>query len=351
MGLVPNGGQRRVTPVVIMPYQSKIETNGEPGKPDAKNIHLDISRAGHEKQADQAEYSHHQPHDEITHTAFHLHLSCAPERKCRAAGGLTLIHINAVRGGLGHRTPMLESLQWLGAICTSDTALKGGLMFGLFAAGAAGSIVHCGPMCGAFVLGQVSDRMVRLPSQHLCERRRISNGLLVPYHLGRLTTYATLGALAAGSAALLGPPAWFARVSAILLATAALLFLTHALGRLWPSIRIDRAPRFWGRLIRTVTTRIPRGSAPGEFLFGLTLGFLPCGFLYAAIAAAAAAGPVLGAAAMVAFGLGTAPVLMVIGIAGQAAGRRWSRGVAVAAPAMMVLNAALLLALAWQRLT
>jgi uncharacterized protein len=54
---------------------------------------------------------------------------------------------------------------------------------------------------------------------------------------------------------------------------------------------------------------------------------------------------------MVAFGLGTAPVLMVIGIAGQAAGRRWSRGVAVAAPAMMVLNAALLLALAWQRLT
>ncbi len=90
----------------------------------------------------------------------------------------------------------------------------------------------------------------------------------------------------------------------------------------------------------------------GEYLFGLTLGFLPCGFLYAALAAAAASGrPMLGAAAMAAFGLGTAPLLMVIGVAGNAAGRQWNRVVTAAAPVLMALNAVLLLVLAWQRLT
>ena len=244
---------------------------------------------------------------------------------------------------------MMEGLHWLGAICTSNNALQGGVLLGLFAAGAAGSVVHCGPMCGAFVLGQTSERMARLRSEQLCERRRIGNGLLLPYHLGRLTTYAGLGAFAAGSAAAFGQVAWFARLSAALLVGAAILFLTHAIGRILPSA--GRAPHLWGKLISAFSRRIERGSRRGEYLLGLTLGFLPCGFLYAAITTAAAtARPAMGAAAMLAFGLGTAPALMVVGIAGHAAGRRWNRGVMLAAPVLMVLNAVLLLALAWQRM-
>jgi sulfite exporter TauE/SafE len=246
---------------------------------------------------------------------------------------------------------MLESLSWLSALCTSDSALQGGLVFGLFIAGAAGSVIHCGPMCGVFVLGQMSERMARLPPERMCERQRIGNGLLVPYHLGRLTTYAGLGALAAGSAAVFGQVAWFGHLSAALLVVAALLFLTRALGRILPiGARFDRAPRFWGKLIGGFTRHIPRGSVFGEYLLGLALGFLPCGFLYAAIAAAASSGrPAMGVAAMVAFGLGTTPALMVVGIAGHAAGRRWNRGVTAAAPVLMALNAVLLLMLAWRR--
>jgi hypothetical protein len=223
----------------------------------------------------------------------------------------------------------------------------------LFAAGAAGSVVHCGPMCGVFVLGQVADRMARLSPERLCERQRIGSGLLLPYHFGRLTTYAGLGALAAGSTAVLGQAAWFGSISAVLLVMAAMLFLAHALGRVMPvGVRLDRSPRVWGRLITGCSRRIDRGSYTGEFFLGLVLGFLPCGFLYAAIAAAAAsARPAMGAAAMVAFGLGTAPALMAIGIAGHAAGRRWNRGLIAVAPILMVLNAVLLLALAWQRVT
>jgi sulfite exporter TauE/SafE len=248
---------------------------------------------------------------------------------------------------------MLDTLHWPGGLCSPDIALRGGLLLGLFVAGAAGSVVHCGPMCGAFVLGQVSERMVRLAPERLCERQRIGNGLLLPYHAGRLTTYAGIGALAAGSAAVFGRAAWFDRLSAVLLLGAAILFLVHALGRgLRAGIRFDRAPRFWGALIGDLTRRIRRGSVAGEYLLGVALGFLPCGFLYAAIVAAAASvRPAMGAAAMLAFGLGTTPVLMAVGIAGNATGRRWNHGVAVAAPVVMALNAMLLLALAWQRVT
>ena len=264
------------------------------------------------------------------------------------------MQINADRHGSREQPSVLENLHWL---CTPDVALRGGLFLGLFVAGAAGSVIHCAPMCGAFVLGQVSDRMARLGQAQLCERQRISTGMLVPYHLGRLMTYAVIGAAAAESAAVLQGKAWFGALSAALLVLAAGLFFAQAIRRMAPSSlqfvsMLERSPAGWGRLVGRVTRGIPRGSAPGEFAFGLALGFLPCGFLYAAIAAAAAtARPDLAAGAMVAFGLGTVPSLMVIGIMGQAAGRRWHRGVVATAPVLMALNAVLLLLLAWQRVT
>jgi sulfite exporter TauE/SafE len=87
------------------------------------------------------------------------------------------------------------------------------------------------------------------------------------------------------------------------------------------------------------------------YLLGVALGFLPCGFLYAALAAAAAsADPLHGAVAMLAFGLGTVPALIAVGVAGQAAAHRWQRGVSLASPAVMLVNAALLLLLAFRNL-
>jgi sulfite exporter TauE/SafE len=241
----------------------------------------------------------------------------------------------------------MEILHLLSQLCTSQTLLQGGLLLGLFVAGAAGSVVHCAPMCGIFVLGQMSERMARLPPERMCEGQRIRNGLLLPYHLGRLTTYAVLGALAAGSAAVFGQVVWFKYVSVALLMVAAILFLAHAFQRV---AQFGAAPRVWSQTLRSITRRIPRGTMFGEYLLGLALGFLPCGFLYAAIAAAAgSAQPGMGAAAMLAFGLGTTPILMIVGVAGHAASRHWNRWIKVAAPALMALNAIVLLLLAWQR--
>jgi hypothetical protein len=60
----------------------------------------------------------------------------------------------------------------LTALC-GNAPWAGGLLLGLFVAGAAGSTMHCVPMCGGFVLGQAADGMARLPAVRLCEWQRI----------------------------------------------------------------------------------------------------------------------------------------------------------------------------------
>src|SRR3954454_25118552 len=86
----------------------------------------------------------------------------------------------------------MVTLDHLATLC-GPAAARGGLLAGLFAAGLAGSALHCAPMCGGFVLGQVSDRMARLPSEHLSGYQRLLSSSLLPYHFGRLTTYSALG--------------------------------------------------------------------------------------------------------------------------------------------------------------
>jgi sulfite exporter TauE/SafE len=245
----------------------------------------------------------------------------------------------------------------LTTLCGASAPLAGGgLLLGLFVAGAAGSTMHCVPMCGGFVLGQVADRMAALPAARLCEWRRVGAGVLLPYHLGRLTTYVGLGAAAGLGGALLARLPWFGLLSAALLVMAAGLFLLHALRRAMPALghllpALESAAPGWNTVIARLTSGLDRNRRGDGYMLGLALGFLPCGLLYAALAASAASNsPVLGALGMLAFGLGTAPALIAVGIAGHAAGRRWQRGIAFAAPAVMLLNAALLAALALQRL-
>lgn len=256
---------------------------------------------------------------------------------------------------------MGSALDLVATLCgpTGGVAPAGGLLLGLLLAGAAGGPMHCVPMCGGFVLGQVADRMARLPAARLCEWRRLGAGALGPYHLGRLTTYAGLGALAGLGGATLGRLAWFGWLSALLLLLAAGIFITHAVRRFVRPVPAARARRvgfaaleqLWNTALARVTRNIDRTRWRGGYMLGVALGFLPCGLLYAALAAAASGGSaVLGAAGMLAFGLGTAPALIVVGVAGQAAGQRWQRAVAAAAPIIMALNAGLLVALAARHL-
>jgi sulfite exporter TauE/SafE len=213
----------------------------------------------------------------------------------------------------------------LGAFCGSPGLIAGSL----FLTALIGSVAHCGPMCGPFVLMQMSG-----PAEGAL-LRRLSGALLLRYQAGRLTTYIALGALAGGAGSLIsGPLRW---PLAALLGFAALAFLAQAAAQLLSFS--GEALSFLSRpLARFVVPLAAR--RPGGFRLGLLLGLLPCGFLYAALAAAAATGSVAGgASAMAAFGAGTVPALTAVALAGRAALTRWRSMAAPVLAGLFLLNA------------
>lgn len=146
---------------------------------------------------------------------------------------------------------------------------------------------HCIGMCGGFAVACGSGR---------------DRGL--SWHLGRLTTYGALGALAGAFGAAIPGPGWVAAVISAALMVWFSLVLAGVVRE--PSLRIPGLTRF--------ATLSASGSGLGwRFLFGLATGFLPCGLVYAALAIPVASGsPLVGALSMVAFGLGTVPALAFV---------------------------------------
>jgi sulfite exporter TauE/SafE len=219
------------------------------------------------------------------------------------------------------------------------------LPLSLFLAGLAGSLVHCVGMCGPFVLSQVVADSERVRAGY-GEWRRLAGAALVPYHLGRLTTYVALGAIVGAATALFTTTTRFAWLSAALLALAAVLMILQALG-----LALGAASPL-SRVVSRLAAPLASSRHPASrYALGVVLGFLPCGLLYGALAAAAGTGSVeRGALAMLAFGSGTAPALVGVGWLGLLLRRRLS-GVTqwIAAP-LLAFNALAMLGLASQRL-
>jgi sulfite exporter TauE/SafE len=230
---------------------------------------------------------------------------------------------------------VFDTLSHFTAWCGTPGAVQGSIAAGMLLAGAASSPLHCAPMCGGFVLGQVSDRMARLPAAGFSECARFRAASAAPYHLGRLTTYSVLG-LAAGSGGLIVQQ--FGGGVGIFLLMAAALLVLQATRRLRPASKPGIA--------------LPLARSLRGYPLGLALGFLPCGLIYAALAAAAATGsPLFGGLAMLCFGLGTIPTLFAVGLLGAAAGHRFRRGLTTFTPAMLLINAGLLTFLGLRLLT
>lgn len=223
--------------------------------------------------------------------------------------------------------------------------LPAGLPMSLLLAGLAGSLVHCVGMCGPFVLAQVIADTGSTTGRY-AEWQRLTGAALVPYHLGRLTTYTALGALAGVITALFVATTGFAWLSAVMLALAAILMVLQALG-----LALGATSPLSSLVSRLAAPFVSSSEPAKRYALGLVLGFLPCGLLYGALAAAAGtASAPEGAFAMAAFGLGTVPALVGVGWLGLILRRRL-RGLRrwVAAP-MLVASAFVMLTLASQRL-
>ena len=227
------------------------------------------------------------------------------------------------------------------------------LLAALFVAGLAGSLTHCVPMCGPFVLAQVSANLERTPASQMSEWTRLKGAALIPYHLGRFTTYCLLGAVSAGLVRSLAEIASLRWIVAALLGLAAAAFLLQALGR---SLRVlpksvSTAGIGWlsRRLGALAEPLIVRARSPGaRYLLGVVLGFLPCGLLYGALAAAATAGSAAaGTIAMGVFTLGTVPALVAVGIAGSTLMKRFGGAVQAVVTVLTLANAATLSYLAY----
>jgi len=199
---------------------------------------------------------------------------------------------------------MNESLGLLGALGAG--LLGSGHCFGM-----------CGGIVGAFAMGVAPERRARPGALSLH---------LLAYNLGRIATYALLGALAglAGGALAGALPPAAARLAG---RTVAALFLfglgLYLLG--WPQLLapFERlGARLWRRL-EPLGRRLlsPRGVAHAVAL-GAVWGWLPCGLVYSMLAMAAATGsPARGALVMTAFGVGTLPALVAAGLASGWLGR------------------------------
>lgn len=184
-------------------------------------------------------------------------------------------------------------------------------LFAIFLVGLLGG-THCVGMCG----GIVAAISLQMPA----------GGTRFPYHLaynlGRMTSYAIAGAIvgAVGSSTLLLKG--FLPVEQVLyvLANLMLVLLGLYLAGIWHAVMyIERIGSFvWKRLQPYMARLLPIKTVGGSFLVGLVWGWLPCGLVYSVLLSALASGnAVHGALLMLAFGLGTLPNLLAMGLFAQ----------------------------------
>jgi len=202
----------------------------------------------------------------------------------------------------------------------------------MWIAGLLGALGHCAGMCGPIVaaFGLAQGRQGG-PAW----RRHLA------FQLGRVATYAILGALIGflggfarlqtvqdmhacckpEGAALIAAQAWPWQlwvklgIGALML----LMGLLMLLGRRADSLLEFRLP---APLQRLLGRGLALGSLP--FALGMLWGLLPCGLVYMMLLRALDGGDwKLGAAGMAAFGLGSAPLLLGLGLASTRLSQAW----------------------------
>lgn len=220
----------------------------------------------------------------------------------------------------------------------STLTIGAALLLGLVASG------HCVLMCGG-----ISTALGLATAKDSKGRPRAS--LLVAYQVGRIGSYALAGLLFAG---LLGRAIALLDIAVVrhgLRALSAIAFLTAAFvafGRVRdPGTAIGR--RVWPRLARLGRRVLPVANIPRALAFGMLWGWMPCGFVYTVLLIATLQLDALqGAITMAAFGVGTAPALLMTAFGAQRLTAFASKaGIRHAAGTVLVVSAVLTVVSPW----
>lgn len=216
--------------------------------------------------------------------------------------------------------------------------LAAALLLGLAASG------HCLVMCGGLsaALGLATARKAD---------GRTHPALLIGYQLGRIASYSLLGLLLAGILGGLVAVLDIEVVRRALRAASALALLLAALvafGRLRDP-GSGAGQLLWTRIGKMGRRLLPVATFPRALAFGMVWGWMPCGFVYTVLLIATIqADAVRGATTMAAFGLGTAPALLIAGFGAHRL-RKFAalRSYRYIAGSVLVLSASLTLVGPW----
>lgn len=167
---------------------------------------------------------------------------------------------------------------------------------------------HCIGMCGGLVSALSLSEVGR------------KGGWLFPllYNSGRIITYTFLGAVVGWLGSALAYTDRFKLVTRMLLLGSDLFIILVGLGTAGLFSWLNASNLDFPvpmKLMSSATSGLRRlPSAWSALPLGLLFGFLPCGYLYAvAITAAQSASVATGALMLLAFGIGTAPSLLLFG--------------------------------------
>lgn len=176
------------------------------------------------------------------------------------------------------------------------------------------SSLHCIGMCGS-IIGTLTLSL----SPEIRNKKTLLFPFVFNYNFGRITSYTVAGALA-GIIQLIATMQMseihghrlLQILSAIIMASAGL----YIAGWFPRFAYIEKAgTHFWKKIEPYGRKLIPVKTRTQAYLFGMVWGWLPCGLVYAALALAATAGDAgKSALTMLAFGLGTLPAVMGVGI-------------------------------------
>jgi uncharacterized protein len=213
------------------------------------------------------------------------------------------------------------------------------IIISLISLGFFGGFSHCTSMCGPLVLTQVSNRLENIPIKEFSILKKLQSLALLPYHLGRITTYTIIGILCSTFTKNIKDLTQIKSISAIFLFLASLIFLnlffeknlltltktklknklpfksktlkisalrsTTLFLKTLPLKKLNFLKSFLSLLFKN-----PRGL--NGYLLGVILGFIPCGLLYGAfLLAASIDSPLSAGLGMLLFGIATIPALFL----------------------------------------
>jgi sulfite exporter TauE/SafE len=205
--------------------------------------------------------------------------------------------------------------------------------------------VHCAAMCGAIATSLSFGQKAASPAMQWLQA-------LQP-NLGRVLGYTVAGAIVGGFGHGLVAVAQRPELTIALRVGVGLLMIVVALRLLDPRGRFNPlstpANALWRRLQPLQHALLPADTLPKRIGIGLLWGWLPCGLSATLLATAwLQASALNGALTMLAFGLGTLPVMLPLTWSGARLGQRLQRGgLRTAAGALVLLAGLVTIAAPW----